>query len=258
MISRGIFLIAMLLANTASAFNFVNSETGEEILRSTTGLMSPKQIGTGKGFTLRKSVGLAKLSENGSFIPSSNKRSHCTSATHAVFLKTLASLKQQGKIGLSPKAIKTLNSSRFWNIWNSNGYGPLKLIDDLGGTVFRGAGIKALKPGDFVKLDRKSTGHMVIFKRFKGSQICYWSSNRSTNGLGEKCESLKGKTIFGARLPRLNELSANLNTLAEKMKTSSVYAQVRKRGGYGYVAINSAKNIYSSRDLASAYDHGTD
>jgi|GEM_PF-4290977 len=255
----GAFLLAFILSLTGRAFNFIDAESAKDILRSTKELMSPSMIGTQKGFELKKSVGIAKLSQkDGSFIVHSNKRSNCTTATHAVFLKTLASLNAQGKIKLSQKTIRTLNSPLFWNIWNSNGYGPLKLIDDLGGTVFDKKDLKALKPGDFVKLDRKKSGHMVIFTRFKGSQICYWSSNKSTKGLGETCRSTSSSLIRAGRLPSLNTLSANLDSLAEKMQTGSAYADVRKRGGGGYVAFNTSINKYSSRHLASAFHEGAD
>jgi hypothetical protein len=49
--------------------------------------------------------------------------------------------------------------------------------------------------GDFVLLNRSNrTGHMTVFSHFEGSgsnrQICYWSSNRGTNGMGMQCEQM--------------------------------------------------------------------
>lgn len=52
--------------------------------------------------------------------------------------------------------------------------------------------------GDFVLLNRKSrpgrsaTGHMTVFSHYqdgpRGKEICYWSSNSGTRGMGTQCE----------------------------------------------------------------------
>lgn len=50
-------------------------------------------------------------------------------------------------------------------------------------------------PGDFVLLNRNNrSGHMTVFSHFEGEgsnrRICYWSSNRGTNGMGMQCERM--------------------------------------------------------------------
>lgn len=61
---------------------------------------------------------------------------------------------------------------------------------------------KYFKRGEPVHIDRKNgSGHAVIFDRFKKSNgkithICYWTSNSSTRGTGDKCESLGNRMKF--------------------------------------------------------------
>lgn len=50
-------------------------------------------------------------------------------------------------------------------------------------------------PGDFLILNRRNgTGHSVLFSHYQGEgsnrQVCYWSSNRGTNGMGMQCERM--------------------------------------------------------------------
>lgn len=47
--------------------------------------------------------------------------------------------------------------------------------------------------GDFVVVNRKNgSGHSVVFSHYQGSgsnrQMCFWSSNKGTNGMGVQCE----------------------------------------------------------------------
>jgi hypothetical protein len=46
------------------------------------------------------------------------------------------------------------------------------------------------KKGDLVNIFRNPSGHSVIFDRIENGKFCYWSSNRSTRGMGTWCESL--------------------------------------------------------------------
>ncbi len=146
--------------------------------------LEKNEIGKGNGYTLTRSVGWAKLDANGNIDIRGSKRSHCTSATHAAFLKTLGQLGKQGKIRIDKPAREALNSSLFRDVWNSNGYGPAKVMELLGGQNFKDP-VQA-RAGDIVKIDRANgTGHMVILSSIKDGKICYWSSNRGTQGLGE-------------------------------------------------------------------------
>lgn len=54
-----------------------------------------KEIGKGNGYTLHGAVGWATLNNDGS-IRMSSKVTHCTSATHAHFLRYMGELQQRG------------------------------------------------------------------------------------------------------------------------------------------------------------------
>lgn len=46
------------------------------------------------------------------------------------------------------------------------------------------------KKGDLVNIFRNPSGHSVIFDKIENGKFCYWSSNRSTRGMGTRCEPL--------------------------------------------------------------------
>lgn len=195
--------------------------------------LSDGEIGRGNGYTLRSSVGWAKLGEDGS-ISINNKRSHCTSATHAHFLKMMGELHKSGHIRLNEQSRQALNSSLFRDAWNSNGYGNGKLMELLGGQNFTDRA--SAKKGDFMKMDRSNgSGHTTIFSHFEGNKVCYWSSNSSTRGVGTKCESLSGKTLTFSRITDLQGLQAGLNNLNNELNGDRSLADVRRRGGHGFV-----------------------
>lgn len=191
------------------------------------------EIGRGNGYSM-SAAGWARLRSDGSITMSGPGTSHCTSATHAAFLKTIGILSQQGKVKLDDGIVKTLNSNLFRDTWNSNGYGPNKIIEVLGGQTFRDP--YAAKKGDFVKIDRPNgTGHMGGVTRIVDGKICYWSSNSGTNGVGEQCESLSGLTLTFSRISDLAALNAGLKNLGSALQTDSAFADVRSRGGNGFV-----------------------
>src|SRR5690606_18501560 len=61
-------------------------------------------IGLGHGFSLRTPPGWARLNSDGNIAGVSGMSSHCTSATHAAFLKTIGELAKRGAIQLTPQA----------------------------------------------------------------------------------------------------------------------------------------------------------
>lgn len=206
------------------------------------------EIGRGNGYTLRSSVGWAKLGEDGS-ISINNKRSHCTSATHAHFLKMMGELHKSGHIQLNSRSREALNSNLFRDAWNSNGYGNGKLMEFLGGQNFTDRA--SAKKGDFMKMDRSNgSGHTTIFSHFEGNKVCYWSSNSSTRGVGTKCESLSGKTLTFSRITDLKALQAGLDNLNNELNGDRALADVRRRGGNGFVH-KASLEIASASQLAA-------
>lgn len=200
-----------------------------------------RELGKNGGYSLSSPVGWAKLSEDGSI--SVNRRTmHCTSATHAHFLKMMGELHKKGLIQLNPQSIKALNSDLFRDAWNSNGYANGKLMEMLGGQNFKD--IRQAKAGDFLKMDRSNgSGHTVIFSHLQGDKVCFWSGNRrnldKTSGLGVNCESLSGKTFTLSRITDLQGLQAGLDNLANDLNSDAAFADVRRRGGNGFVKRNS-------------------
>lgn len=200
--------------------------------------LETNEIGQRQGFTLRRSVGWAKMDATGDIEVGPNRRSHCTSATHAALLKTLGQLHKEGHLQISDHARRALNSPLFRDVWNSNGYGPAKVIELLGGQSFRD--ISEAKPGDILKIDRaKGTGHMVIFSGVKDGKVCYWSSNRGTQGLGERCENTRGSRFVFSRFTDMKKLEEGLTNLDSNLRTDLAFADVRRRQGNGFVKLAS-------------------
>lgn len=194
------------------------------------------EIGKSKGYSMQK-VGWAKMGEDGS-ISVSYKTMHCTSATHAHFLKMMGELHKKGAIKLNSQSIAALNSARFRDAWNSNGYANGKLMEMLGGQNFKD--IAQAKKGDFMKMDRSNgTGHTTIFSHMDGKKVCYWSANKGTRGLGVQCESMSGKTLTFSRITDLQGLQAGLDNLGNDLNSEPSLADVRRRGGHGFVKRNS-------------------
>lgn len=195
-------------------------------------------IGKNTGYTLSRPVGWAKISADGSVWMGDNKKTHCTAATHAHFLKTMGELHKAGLIKLNPDIIATLNSPLFRDTWNSNGYANGKIIQLLGGQNF--SDVRTAKKGDFMKMDRSNgTGHTVIFSHLQGDKVCFWSGNKRnqdrTSGLGINCESIKGKTFTISRINNLEGLQGGLERLGHTLRNSHVFHSVRMKGGHGWV-----------------------
>lgn len=208
-------------------------------------------IGLRQGFSLTRAPGWAKLNADGSISGVTGKSSHCTSATYAGFLKTIGTLAKRGAINLTPQARAALNSPLFRDAWNSNGSTINLLYEKLGGETFTNA--SEAQKGDFVKIDRKNgTGHTVYLSRITSSQICYWSSNRATQGPGEQCESRSSiSKLHFSRITSLAGLQNGLNKLATTLKTEPILASVRSKGGNGYVPPNALNRVAEASRPAS-------
>lgn len=194
------------------------------------------EIGKNRGYTLTGKVGWAKLQEDGSIVVNRSTM-HCTSATHAHFLKMIGELSKKGLIKLNSESIKALNSNLFRDAWNSNGYANGKLMEMLGGQNFKEIG--QARKGDFMKMDRANgSGHTVIYSHTEGGKVCYWSANKRTRGLGIQCESISGKTFTFSRITDLQGLQAGLDNLGNDLNSERSLADVRRRGGNGFVKRN--------------------
>ena len=123
--------------------------------------------------------------------------SYCSGATYLVFCKAL-SLYKNVKLKNTYDLLQIhskLDGVGLWGRWNSNGPGTACLIKSLNmGINFDQ--IELAQPGDFMKIfwtnevGMKEKGHSVIFLKTTkdkiGTWVHFWSSNKSTNGYGEK------------------------------------------------------------------------
>ncbi len=205
-------------------------------------------IGLNRGFSLNQPVGWAQITPECNIAGVSGLRSHCTSATHATFLKTVCELVKRGAIELTPQARAALNSPLFRHTWNANGHSVNWLYQKLGGESFTDP--SAARPGDLVKLDTTKNGHVGFVKKVTPTQICFWSSNQSTNGPGEICrDRSQYKSMVFSRITDLSKLQEGLNNLFTTLNKDQVLASVRAHQGGGTVP-RSAVSSTSARVLS--------
>jgi hypothetical protein len=132
--------------------------------------------------------------------------SMCTSAVFLAFIAHLKKLKEDGKISQAKfndlskfggKAYKILNNAADpSSLVKKYGLGKGIVVHASSGKIGRSK--KIPKAGDIVQLWRKNkSGHSVIFKGFadedgdgRNDLICYWSSQGSTKGFGNRCENI--------------------------------------------------------------------
>lgn len=178
--------------------------------------------------------------------------SFCSGATYLVFLKTLAALQSQKKLGLDKTALARLlvhgqtDGEGVWGRWNANGPGTARLFYELQlGHNF--TDFNAALPGDFMKIfwnssiGRHEHGHSVIYlgeeKRGSETYVHFWSSNLHV-GFGEK--SVPKRKIAFAVFSRL-ENPGNLGKagaltadsyLAGLLRKDSSQAEMKSRCGY--------------------------
>ena len=184
---------------------------------------------------------------------------YCSGATYLVFLKTLASLQQSGRLTLPPAAWKELaprlrpdgrdtlpDGESVWGRWNANGPGTARLFFELGlGRNF--TDFSNARPGDFMKIfwtdavGKNERGHSVIFLGLETQegveQVRFWSGNQP-EGFGEK--SVPRAKILHALFSRLEHpdkiaswktLPARDAYLAGLLKTESTFAEAKEHSG---------------------------
>lgn len=122
------------------------------------------------------------------------KRTYCCGLTFEIFIRACeryANGRSYRLDGLASWGIKKFKAE--WFVALGGRGGP---VDAL---VPKGLGIKVetieeAQPGDFVQLWRESgSGHSVIFLGTVDGGIRYWSTQKATNGIGERTELFYGK-----------------------------------------------------------------
>ena len=158
-----------------------------------------------------------------SLITPPRKSSYCSGSTYTVFIETLNRIFNGKRIQLSEKIFEAMRMQepnggrredfvKFWGNWNADGPG-----DDYALVQYSQMG-KRIKPnqarsGDFVNISwKKGGGHSVIFLGWYRDEndsgyIYFWSSQRSTNGLGDKLSPIgKIQSVVIVRLTKPQNL----------------------------------------------------
>lgn len=132
--------------------------------------------------------------------------SMCTSAVFMALVAHAKKAKSAGSLSVSRFSELTTPGGRAYRIINESTE-PNALVEyyKLGkGYTFDGAneiakaGKSVPKKGDLIQIWRRNgSGHSVIFKGFidtnqngRNDLLCYWSSQKKTNGYGDRCETI--------------------------------------------------------------------
>ncbi len=151
------------------------------------------------------------------------KSSYCSGSTYTVFIETLNKILKGKENKLTPERFEAMRMQepdggrredfvKFWGNWNADGPGDDYAIVQYSKMGTRIKPINA-RPGDFVNISWKSgIGHSVIFLGWYKDEndsgyIYYWSSQKSTNGLGNKLSPLsKVASVVVVRLTKPENL----------------------------------------------------
>lgn len=135
--------------------------------------------------------------------------SNCVSATFLAFLKHAKKLREQGRISSETLMQWSSLSNSAWQLSSVRARPDLMMSELRVGnsrlgtsTVLRGNTLSGSgswpREGDIVQINRSNgSGHSTVFAGYLKSStgqttgVCYWSSNRGTNGYGKQCESLQ-------------------------------------------------------------------
>jgi hypothetical protein len=197
----------------------------QDMWRAAGAVMSEGVIPSGQGYNINapnwpKLVGSSN-SLRCEFSP--GKQSMCTSATAAAFCQHIADLSNSGQLNLTSRQIAFLNGPQVKAAINGNTYSVAYLFQQLGGASMQGTGgniqsvLSQARTGDVLRIDRSNgTGHSTIFKEIKGNQFCYWTSNKSTNGVGVQCENISSLThVAVSRFPSdIQNLPARIDQMS--------------------------------------------
>lgn len=132
--------------------------------------------------------------------------SYCSGASYAAFVEALDTVTTSFQSEISPNRLEALRMQemngglredmvKMWGCWNADGPGSLYAL-----SMFSKLGIRIdpldAKPGDFCNLDwRNGMGHSVVFLGWDTTTdgemaMRFWSSQKSTNGLGDRTARL--------------------------------------------------------------------
>jgi hypothetical protein len=137
------------------------------------------------------------------------KTSYCSGASYTAFIEGLNLIYQNEKFKKpdtdhleairmqEPDGSRREDHVKFWGKWNADGFGSYYALVQYSG-MGREIAPEEARPGDFANISWKSgLGHSVVFlswvkDREQGKKyLLYWSSQKSTNGLGDQLVDVK-------------------------------------------------------------------
>ncbi len=193
--------------------------------------------------------------ESGKFfiLPKAASPSYCSGATYLVFIQTLETLREQGRLHLPHATLEQLiirdqaDGEGIWGRWNANGPGTARLFHELKlGRNF--SSYEAARPGDFMKIfwsrevGRRESGHSVIylgqFEENGVPMVRYWSSNQPSGYGAVSVPRRKIAQVVFSRLEtpgnltRIHDVPASDRYLASLLRVRSSFAEIRRRCGF--------------------------
>lgn len=153
--------------------------------------------------------------------------SMCTIATSANLQQQIADTLKASNIPITQDVANFIGDKKGLMKFGMNGntFAPAVLTTMLGGVCITGndtpgitAALKKAKPGDQFIYARAKGGHATTFVGLKGSEACFLSSQKRTNGMGEACVAIdKLKSLSLCRLPMNGQtLMTHIKTLMGK------------------------------------------
>ncbi len=132
--------------------------------------------------------------------------SYCSGASYAAFVGALDTVTTSFQSEISPSRLEALRMQdskgnlredmvKMWGCWNADGPGSFYALSMFSKLGTRVDPLDA-KPGDFCNLDwRNGMGHSVVFLGWDTTSdgemaMRFWSSQKSTNGLGDRTARL--------------------------------------------------------------------
>ncbi len=157
-------------------------------------------------------IGIPLKLANSSIITPQRKSSYCSGASYAAFIGALDTATVSIRSQINSDQIEALrmqdskgnlreDMSKMWGCWNADGPGSLFAL-----SMFSNMGVRIdpldARPGDFCNLDWKNGyGHSVVFLGWDTTTdgemaMRFWSSQKSTNGLGDRTAPLSTMKCF--------------------------------------------------------------
>ncbi len=152
--------------------------------------------------------------------------SYCSGASYAALVEALNMIYNEKNIEIPDSAhleamrMQEIDGGRredhvkFWGKWNANGFGSYFALVQYTKMGMAVSPVSA-RPGDFMNISWKSgLGHSVVFLGWVLDEagkkyLNYWSSQKSTNGLGDQVVSLeKIKEVKIVRLTNPEKLNS--------------------------------------------------